>query len=104
MMIIVELKLWCPNCGAQHVDETRNGERWDRRAHTTHRCQSCSKDFDVYVSGAKPVDAAPVQTAAQLKAARKLARAARVIELAEHVGACWAGRADVSGEPANAGS
>lgn len=29
-----------------------NGEKWDRRAHTTHRCQACGKDCDVYVSGA----------------------------------------------------
>ena len=49
--IIIPLSLWCPHCGARHVDETRNGERWDRRAHTTHRCQFCKEDFDVYVSG-----------------------------------------------------
>ena len=56
LKIIVPLPLWCPHCGARHVDETRDGERWDRRAHTTHRCQNadCGKDFDVFVSGAKP--------------------------------------------------
>lgn len=49
--VIIPSSLWCPYCGARHLDETRNGERWDRRAHTTHRCQFCKKDFDVYVSG-----------------------------------------------------
>ncbi len=52
IQIIIAVKLWCPTCGARHIDETRNGERWDRRAHTTHRCQSCGQDWDVYVSGA----------------------------------------------------
>lgn len=50
--LIIDAKLWCPHCGARHIDESRNGEKWHRRAHTTHRCQSCGGDFDVYVSGA----------------------------------------------------
>lgn len=50
--LIIQAKLFCPYCGARHVDEERNGEKWHRRAHTTHRCQSCGGDFDVYVSGA----------------------------------------------------
>lgn len=50
--LIIPIKLWCPHCGVTHIDETRGGERWDRRAHTTHRCQDCGGDFDVYVSGA----------------------------------------------------
>jgi transposase-like protein len=50
--VIIPVKLFCPYCGARHVDESRNSEKWDRRAHTTHRCQSCGKDWDVYVSGA----------------------------------------------------
>jgi hypothetical protein len=49
--LIIDAPLFCPHCGDRHVDESRNGEKWHRRAHTTHRCQSCSKDFDVYVSG-----------------------------------------------------
>ena len=49
--LIIETALYCPHCGERHVDETRNDERWDRRAHTTHRCQNCKLDFDVYVSG-----------------------------------------------------
>lgn len=52
--VIMPAALFCPYCGARHLDETRGGERWDRRAHTTHRCQAngCGRDFDVYVSGA----------------------------------------------------
>ena len=49
--IIIPVALWCPYCGTRHVDETRKGKRWDRCAHTTHRCQDCGEDFDVYVSG-----------------------------------------------------
>lgn len=49
--IIIDAKLFCPHCGERHIDESRNGEKWHRRAHTTHRCQKCSGDFDVYVSG-----------------------------------------------------
>ena len=52
--IIIDHPLFCPHCGARHVDESRNGEKWHRRAHTTHRCQSCGGDFDVYVSGQAP--------------------------------------------------
>lgn len=58
--IIIDAVLYCPHCGVRHVDESRNGEKWHRRAHTTHRCQSCSKDFDVYVSGQAPDEAEPV--------------------------------------------
>lgn len=50
--LIINAKLWCPHCGARHIDEERNGEKWQRRAHTTHRCQGCGGDFDVFVSGA----------------------------------------------------
>lgn len=50
--LIINAKLFCPYCGFPHVDEERNGEKWNRRAHTTHRCQGCGGDFDVYVSGA----------------------------------------------------
>lgn len=49
---MIKVRLHCPHCGSRHVDAERNGERWDRRAHTTHRCQDCGEDFDVYVSGA----------------------------------------------------
>lgn len=36
--IIIDVPLYCP---ARHVDESRNGEKWHCRAHTTHRCQAC---------------------------------------------------------------
>ncbi len=63
MKVIIPCKLFCPYCGVQHVDEIRDGERWDRRAHTTHRCQACGEDFDVYVSGIQtPVDAGNSET------------------------------------------
>ena len=52
--IIIDAVLFCSHCGTRHVDESRNGEKWHRRAHTTHRCQSCGGDFDVYVSGQAP--------------------------------------------------
>jgi len=55
--IIIDAVIFCPHCGARHVDEDRNNEKWTRRAHTTHRCQSCHQDFDVFVSGQKPTAA-----------------------------------------------
>lgn len=58
MKMILAVRIFCPRCGARHVDETRDGERWDRRAHTTHRCQGCEQDFDVYVSGASDSETA----------------------------------------------
>lgn len=62
--IIIAMKLFCPHCGARHIDETRNGEKWDRRAHTTHRCQKCNGDWDVFVSGApdEPAQASALPT------------------------------------------
>ncbi len=51
--LIIDHKLFCPYCGERHVDEMRNGQRWERRAHTTHRCQVCGQDFDVFVSGGR---------------------------------------------------
>ncbi len=30
LKLIIPVALWCPYCGARHVDETRKGERWDR--------------------------------------------------------------------------
>lgn len=50
--LVIPVKLFCPYCGSRHIDAERNGEKWHRRAHTTHRCQSCGGDFDVFVSGA----------------------------------------------------
>lgn len=52
--IILDAPLWCPHCGERHVDEERDGEKWQRRAHTTHRCCGCGGDFDVFVSGEAP--------------------------------------------------
>ena len=51
LKIIIPLKIFCPHCGTRHIDEPRDGKRWDRIAHTTHRCQQCAMDFDVFVSG-----------------------------------------------------
>lgn len=51
LKIIIPLKIFCPHCGERHIDDRRDSERWERRAHTTHRCQQCAMDFDVFVSG-----------------------------------------------------
>lgn len=63
--IIIDAPLYCPHCGSRHVDESRNGEKWHRRAHTTHRCQHCGGDFDVYVSGQAPDE--PTVTSIEVK-------------------------------------
>lgn len=59
LKLIIPVKLFCPYCGARHIDETRLNEKWDRRAHTTHRCQTCFGDFDAYVSGAPDPEVPP---------------------------------------------
>lgn len=56
--VIIPVPLWCPHCGLRHVDHERAHVPWHKRAHTTHRCQGCGMDWDVYVSGA-PVDEPP---------------------------------------------
>ncbi len=52
--LILKAKLYCPHCGARHVEQEGGDPKmkWERRAHTTHRCRSCEGDFDVYVAGA----------------------------------------------------
>lgn len=49
--LIIPARLWCPYCGVRHIDEKRNSGRWDRQAHTTHRCVGCQREWEVYVSG-----------------------------------------------------
>lgn len=82
--IIIDAVLFCPHCGARHVDESRNGEKWHRRAHTTHRCQACGGDFDVYVSG-QASDEKPV-----VPPAPKVGDRVRVVGGAPHLG--WIGQ------------
>ncbi len=69
-ILIIPVHLFCPRCGARHLDEEREGERWDRRAHSTHRCQKCKEDFDVYVSGCSDVDTASGMSLRELEIAK----------------------------------
>ncbi len=57
-MLVLRAALFCPHCGSRHVewDGGDSKMRWERRAHTTHRCRACSGDFDVYVCGASDDD------------------------------------------------
>lgn len=37
----IPLRLWCPNCGARHVDR----EEWRTKLHRTHECLACGVLF-----------------------------------------------------------
>lgn len=90
LRIIVPIDLFCPYCGKRHVDENRNGIDWHKKAHTTHRCQHCGKDFDVYASGA-PEGATKIK-----KGAGKLCVKCKKIYIKDNEGeictACWGTR------------
>lgn len=55
MQLVIPARLWCPYCGERHVDSEQLGEKWYRRAHTTHRCRNeyCLREFDVFVYGSE---------------------------------------------------
>ena len=57
-LLVIKAALFCPHCGERHVEWDGDGPamRWERRAHTTHRCHRCGGDFDVYVCGASDDD------------------------------------------------
>lgn len=38
----VDLKLFCPNCGAQHIDEPQPEKGWTNPPHRSHECQFCT--------------------------------------------------------------
>ncbi len=53
-ILVLKASLYCPHCGSRHIESVGGDPklRWERRAHTTHRCRGCGGDFNVYVSGA----------------------------------------------------
>ena len=51
IQIIIPVKLWCPSCGARHIDDDHSGKAWHLRAHRTHRCNKCHREFNVTVVG-----------------------------------------------------
>ena len=38
---VVDMLLFCPNCGAQHVDYPDPEHDWDNPPHRSHACQYC---------------------------------------------------------------
>lgn len=53
-LVTYKVRVHCPHCGERHVEQEGGDpeKRWERRAHTTHRCRACGGDFNAYVSGA----------------------------------------------------
>lgn len=47
IILVLEQKIFCPACGAIHVD---SGE-WEKRAHSVHLCLFCKVEFRVVVKG-----------------------------------------------------
>jgi hypothetical protein len=37
----VDLLLYCPNCGRQHVDQPQPEKDWSNPSHRSHECQHC---------------------------------------------------------------
>jgi hypothetical protein len=37
----VDMLLYCPNCGEQHIDEPQPEKNWTNPPHRSHECQDC---------------------------------------------------------------
>lgn len=63
----IDMLLFCPACGCQHVDESRPGyideegtkyEEWDNPPHKSHLCADCGhiwRPADIYTNGVKEI-------------------------------------------------
>lgn len=50
----IDMLLYCPNCGAQHVDKPEPDRGWDNRPHRSHLCRHCGlvwRPADVATNG-----------------------------------------------------
>src|SRR5215475_10184563 len=37
----IDMILFCPQCGRQHIDEPQPEKSWDNPPHRSHECQQC---------------------------------------------------------------
>lgn len=50
----IDMLLFCPNCGEQHIDLPQPDKDWDNPPHRSHECQSCQwvwRPADVATNG-----------------------------------------------------
>lgn len=41
----IPMLLWCPVCGALHVDQEQPERQWFNPPHRTHQCQTCLHEW-----------------------------------------------------------
>jgi hypothetical protein len=51
----IDIVLFCPNCGAQHIDEPQPERGWQNPPHRSHECQFC-KDLQGNAFVWRPAD------------------------------------------------
>lgn len=57
----VNLLLFCPNCGLQHIDAPNIEKAWDNPPHRSHECQRCFytwRPSDRFTNGITAIDTA----------------------------------------------
>ena len=55
----IPMLLFCPRCGAQHIDAPQPEKNWDNPPHKSHECQSCSyvwRPADVPTTGVAEIE------------------------------------------------
>jgi hypothetical protein len=54
----LEMRLYCPNCKAQHIDQPQPEKGWTNPPHRSHECQSCGcvwRPADVPTTGVETI-------------------------------------------------
>lgn len=54
----IDMVLFCPSCGAQHIDMPDTNERWTNPPHRSHLCASCKhiwRPADIHTNGVKAI-------------------------------------------------
>lgn len=55
---VVDMLLYCPNCGTQHIDAPQPEKNWTNPPHRSHECQSCSwtwRPSDAFTNGVEVI-------------------------------------------------
>jgi len=55
----IDMLLFCPNCGKQHIDKVKPEQNWDNPAHRSHRCDFCThiwRPADIFTNGVESIN------------------------------------------------
>lgn len=55
----IDMILFCPECGRQHIDEPQSEKNWDNPPHRSHECQYCGhvwRPADVPTNGVAEIE------------------------------------------------